>query len=255
MIFNRVHGGATPVFTASFNNAWSGIQTGGGEAALAIFESGTLTVPTASSRLFDLMLVGGGKTGNGAVFDAWDPNAYQYRVLKAGNGGDGGNIVTVTGIAIPAGSHAVTIGEANGETTVTIGGTTYSSASGTHAAGGFGELNDYGKEHAATKGSDGVYAFGASGSVPLLSSVSYGGSAYNLNSGKFGASGGGGFFAYGDVDGGETNGGQGGKWANGYPGAFFGAGGGGGGLVQQQALHSGGAGYRGILLMRTHPTT
>lgn len=255
MIFNRVHGGATPAFTASFNNAWSGIQTGGGEAALAIFESGTLTVPTASNRLFDLMLVGGGKNGSNAYFDGLDAS-YQYHVLKAGNGGNGGNIVTVTGIAIPTGSHAITIGEANGETTVTIGGTTYSTASGSHAAGGSGELNDWGTNYPAKEGKDGEYAFGASGSVPLLSSVSYGGNAYNLNSGKFGAGGGGGFFGNGNVDGGATNGGQGGKWANGYPGTFFGAGGGGGGLVQgTQTPYAGGTGFRGILLMRTHPTT
>ena len=257
MIINRVHGGDTSPIVARYDEAWSGIMHTGNSAEIAFFESGTLVV-TSASVLVDLMLVGGGKTGANAGLDGYDPYTDTYNIHAGGKGGDGGKILInkASGIALPPGSYHVAIAEANGETTITIGGVTYSSASGNATTGGARGVFDYGNRTNPSPGVGGTLAFGETNGVPQLSAVSYKGATYNLNTGKFGASGGGGSTDSEHVGaGGDTGGGAGGtNQTDGLPGVFFGAGGGGGGTDSKNP-HAGGIGFRGILLMRTHPTT
>lgn len=257
MIINRVHGGDTSPIVARYDGAWSGILHSGQSAEIAFFESGTLVV-TSASVLVDLMLVGGGKTGANAVVDHYDYDYRYYKIQVGGKGGDGGKILIdkANGIALPPGSYPVTIAEANGETTITIGGVTYSSANGNATTGGIGGKYDYGNRTYPYGGVEGTLAFGETNGVPQLAAVSYKGATYNLNTGKYGASGGGGSTDSEHVGaGGDTGGGAGGtNQTAGLPGVFFGAGGGGGGTDSSNP-HAGGIGFRGILLMRTHPTT
>lgn len=257
MIINRVHGGDTSPIVARYDGAWSGILHSGQSAEIAFFESGTLAV-TSASVLVDLMLVGGGKTGANAALDAYDPNTDLYSIHAGGKGGDGGKILInkANGIALPPGSYPVAIAEANGETTITIGGVTFSSANGNATTGGARGVYDYGRRTNPSPGVDGTLAFGETNGVTQLAAVSYKGATYNLNTGKFGASGGGGSTDSEHVGaGGDTGGGSGGtNQTDGLPGVFFGAGGGGGGTDSRNP-HKGGIGFRGILLMRTHPTT
>lgn len=259
MIINRVHGGDTSPIVARYDGAWSGIMHSGQSAEIAFFESGTLVV-TSASVLVDLMLVGGGKTGANAAVDDYDYDYRYYRIQVGGKGGDGGKVLIdkANGIALPPGSYHVTIAEANGDTTITIGGVTYSSASGNATTGGSrGEYEAYyPRRKNPDSGVGGTLAFGETNGVPQLSAVSYKGATYNLNTGKYGASGGGGSTDSEHVGaGGDTGGGAGGtNQTAGLPGVFFGAGGGGGGTDSTNP-HAGGIGFRGILLMRTHHTT
>lgn len=233
-----------------------------GNWELAVLESSTLTWLT-NPGFVDMCLVGAGKNGTAGRVTGTYRGAYVY----SGKGGDGGRMFNVSGATL-TGACTVVIGTSEGETSITCGNDTFTSANGpAPKEGGRGaempqQYTTVGTLNAA--GTDGSFAYGAvydETMIPMLSGV------------QFGASGGGGHAnngieyqgapsywdgVYTDQKGGQNAAGQTGAGAgatrdhrNGYDATGIGAGGGGGyadGITS--AVGTGGAGSNGILLIR-----
>lgn len=233
-----------------------------GNWELAVLESSTLTWLT-NPGFVDVCLIGAGKNGDSGNVTGTYRGAYAY----SGKGGDGGRINTVPGATL-IGACTVVVGTSGGETILTCGNDTYTSANGPAPKEGghraempqqivsVGTLN--------TAGTDGSFAYGAVSDETLIP---------ELNGFLFGASGGGGHAnngieyagapsywdgVYTDQKGGKNAAGQTGAGAgatrdhrNGFDATGYGAGGGGGyadGITS--AVGVGGAGGNGILLIR-----
>lgn len=189
----------------------------------------------------DICLVAGGKPGGAGDYDV---------STKQGKGGNGGEIVNVTGVYLPAGDYTVTIGGSDGNTVLAApDGRTWTSRSGYGSTGGIGN---------GAAGDPGNYAWNDANTT--------------LYPGwKFGAGGGHGYILsnqYQEIDGGaggsvgtasaDTTLGHGGTSAHpkGYDGlANVGQGGGGGSRIWSGSYYDnydGGAGGSGIILIRKH---
>ncbi len=170
----------------------------------------------------DVFLVGGGRSAG------------------AGNGANGGQRLTATGVSVSSGTnYAFTVGGSNGSTS--IFGRTANSGSG--SSGGIGGMNG-----GSTKGGDGAYAFGAS------SSLVFSGRKYGAGGGGGGVNRrvAGGYSA--GAGGGETGGGAGSSQptTSGVAGTANTGGGGGGGFYDEYTYtaSAGGAGGSGIIIIR-----
>lgn len=246
MIFN-VGGSNGPVADFSYSGAWTGLKTDrNGHFEAAFFTSGTLTIRSLKKPV-DVFLVGGGANGAAAG----------TAMNHGGRGGSGGRCYNARSQRLTPGTGvSITVGGAGSNSTLG----TLSSASGTAASGGAGGICVGYKENYSDggKGADGVYPFGASGSLPLLTGASYNGKTYNLSASRFGAAGGGGggknnvFVVFNPGAGGTTGGGRGASEAGaGVSGSFFGAGGGGGGPNGSAGtLWPAGSGFQGIVIIR-----
>lgn len=209
------------------------ITTSGGNTINTFTSSGTFTV-TSGSGTVNILVVGGGNTGN--MGGTWGSNSCTS-TPAGGQGGSGGTVTSASPSVSPQ-NYTITVGSTGGT----------SSALGTTSTGGSGVTGGTGGFY------DGSYHNGASGTAGTSSSIS--GSAY-----KYGGSGGGGSAgcnsaggsggADGGGTGGTSSGGSGGTSATGSgggggsAGTTFGGGGGG---------KTGGAGATGVVIIsRTTP--
>jgi hypothetical protein len=219
------------------NNNWE-LAFLSGNATNLVFKKNTGNI--------DIFIVGSGANGG----KGYSRQGYNYYAV-GGKGGNGGEIKTISNIAIRNNvNYPITIGTAGNVTSITIGDTTYSCISGGGKEGQDGAviyaqaITDPGKN-----GLNGVYAFGSS-TTQLWSGYRYGasgggGGARNAsyyihrNPGIGGTSGAGGGGAY-DKNGGKAT-------------ANSGSGGGGGGYDQPTGVpYNGGAGGSGIIIIRNH---
>lgn len=213
--------------------------------------SGTFTVPAGVTSV-DVFLVGGGSNGATGVESSNGYSNYSWWTYAAGNGGNGGKILTQYCFEVtPFDEINVTIGGSNG------GATTFgdlNSNNGTvKASGGKGAIYNAGGNYIdsdSTAGADGVYAF---------DDDSFDGVRYAAGGGGGGTAG---YYSSPSSphvnvpsSGGTTGGGAGGTYTTvsttGYSAvANTGSGGGGGGCAYNGAGKSGGSGGSGICIIR-----
>ena len=255
-------GGAITEDSFTFTGDYLFARDEDGNWELALLESGTLDW-LKTPGFVDMCLVGAGQNGGTGSVTGNYQGAYTY----SGKGGDGGRILNISGAEL-VGTCAVVVGTNEGETTITNGANTWTSANGPAPKEGgrgaempqqvirTGTLNQAGK--------DGSWAYGTVADETLIPAVS----------GKLLAPSGGGGHAnngieyagapsywdgvYTDQKGGKNAAGQTGAGAgatrdhrNGFDADGIGAGGGGGyadGITS--AVGTGGAGSDGILLIR-----
>lgn len=231
-----------------------------------VINSGTQIVPTGFSYL-SIFLVGGG--GGGASCGT--------KHGRCGDGGNGGECLTVEDIAVNSGDKiSITIGVGGtggttrnntsdatdgGDTSVTVGGKTYT------ARGGSGGLTAYqrydlsmGQPSVGNLGGDGdtYLGQGKTGKDGTVNPLD----VYNKSL-LYGASGAGGSYAMTNggqksVSGGVTGGGKGGgltdsegNMPSGSDGTFYGAGGGGAGFVSSSVIGGNGKQGRVFLLFKS----
>lgn len=245
-------GGAMTEDSFTFDGAYEFFRDENGNWELLLLESGTLNW-LKSPGFVDMCLIGAGKNGG----DGQVTGMYRGDYVYSGKGGDGGRVLNVHGAEL-AGTCNVVVGTAQGETSITNGANTWTSANGAAPKEGgrgaempqqivsSGTLNEAGK--------DGVFAYGAASDETMCPSVS----------GKLLApSGGGGHanndqYVYTDQKGGKSAGGSTGAGngatsdhRNGFDADGIGAGAGGGyadGITG--ACGIGGVGSDGALLIR-----
>ena len=226
---------------------------------IALKTSGTLKFKKNPGPI-DAFLVGGGQAGsNGSLGD-------NQVTAIGGRGGDGGKRKTETNIEAKKNKeYVIVVGTSGNDSSITIGGTAYSSSSGTKSNGGYGANCTQGgtKVDAPAPGTtngpeDGDYAFGISGTL-------IGGGT------KYGASGGGGAAGRRSdyARGARSNGGTTGGGAGGYIDqtglttgdpvagtANTGSGGGGGWAIVESygslTSSNGAVGGNGIIIIRNH---
>lgn len=250
------HGGAITEDSFSFTGNYLFARDEDGNWELALLESGTLNW-LKNPGFVDMCLIGAGKQGTQGRVGGYHVGTYVY----SGKGGDGGRVLNVLGAEL-TGECNVVIGTDEGETTVTNGLNTWTSANGpAPKSGGRGaempqQISSVGTLNEA--GKNGVYAYGAVTDETLIPELS----------GKLLAPSGGGGHANNDYNpggvwtdqkggknaGGESGAGNGGTrdhW-NGYDATGIGAGGGGGYAngYNYDSVGAGGYGSDGGLLIR-----
>lgn len=200
---------------------------------IALLSSGTLTFSRVVDSV-DAFLVGPGADGQEGYFDNTS-NDYH-----GGRGGSGGETKTVSGISVTAGTGYPAVIGAEGAATGVFGSSAASGAGKTGGAGGSISGN-------GSSGQDGVLSFNGNGTRNYYPNY------------RYGASGGGGgvktsaFVNRSPGRGGTNGAGDGGSYdsAGGSASANSGSGGGGGGAnVNGPALHAGGSGNSGIIIIR-----
>ena len=255
-------GGAITEDSFTFTGDYLFARDEDGNWELALLESGTLNW-LKNPGLVDICLVGAGKKGGNGIVQGQSGSSLVY----SGKGGDGGRVNNAPGVEI-IGSCTVVIGSNEGETSLTCGNDTYSSADGpAPKAGGqqaillqwasIVQLNEAGK--------DGVFAYGAVSDetlIPELSGVMFGPSGGGGHANNIRNEQGTGVIyrgVYTDMKGGKNAGGNtgGGVGAtrdhlNGFDATGYGGGGGGGYAdgYSYDNVGTGGAGSNGILLIR-----
>lgn len=256
-------GGAITEDSFTFDGAHEFARNENGDWELLLLESGTLNW-LKNPGFVEMCLVGAGKNGASGYIGG----KYYAAPVYSGKGGDGGRVLNVVGAEL-VGTCNVTVGTAEGETSITNGINTWTSANGPapKAGGQRAELKEqlHGVYQINTGGKAGVYAYGATSDETMCPSVSGkllapGGGAGHANNGVEHA----GNPSYwdatwttehgGDNSGGTTGGGRGGtfKHNDGFPATGIGAGGGGGYAdgLKNQSVGNGGAGSDGALLIR-----
>jgi hypothetical protein len=240
MILNRMPRGKSkakrpPAFTYTGRYTYmdSVREDGTVDWELALLTSGTLTFSRVVASV-DAFLVGPGSDGQEGYFDTTG-NDYH-----GGRGGSGGETKTVSGISVAEGTDYSAVIGAEGTATRIFGSSAASGGGKTGGAGGSVSGN-------GADGQDGVLSFDGSGTRNYYPNY------------RYGASGGGGgvktsgFINRSPGSGGANGAGNGGTFdsAGGDAGTNSGSGGGGGGAnVNGPALHAGGSGNSGIIIIR-----
>lgn len=250
----------TPVVTYSGAYTTKTITVNGVQYTLyTITGSGTLTITKKAATGVDLWMCGGGSNGQ------------KYR------GGGGGYFAQKTGLTMAIGSiYTITIGGAQGTTSIAQGGTSIASASGTttrNGASGGGGAGANNEKTAGTGGGLSTRPFGDSVNFPSLPCAGGGGggdekwsngAAYAWYPGGDGGTNGGNGTAGaaqstgstskdshggagGATGGGKGQAGNGSNWAQAA--TFYGSGGG-GGRISYEDKTSRAAGYQGVLYIR-----
>lgn len=212
----------------------------GADWMMAIPVSGTLTL-TVGIVHADLCLIAGGKPGGDGDYDVQ---------TKQGKGGNGGEVLNLTDVSLPAGDYAVTVG-VSGSDTVIVGpnGETWTSHSGNGAAGGSGNGDPGAAGSFAWADADTLlnagWCYGSGGGHGYILSNNY----QEIDAGSGGSVG---------TASSDTTNGHGGtpSHGNGYAGlAGTGQGGGGGARIWTGSYYdnySGGEGGSGNVLIRKH---
>lgn len=255
-------GGAITEDSFTFDGAYEFARNENGDWELLLLESGTLNW-LKNPGFVDMCLIGAGKNGDDGQVTGMYKGAYVY----SGKGGDGGRVLNVPGAEL-VGTCNVTVGTAEGETSITNGTNTWTSANGAAPKEGgrraempqqivsSGTLNDAGK--------DGVFAYGAVSDETMCPSVTgkllapSGGAGHANNGIEYAGAPSYWDGVYTDQKGGKNAAGQTGAGAgatrnhrNGFDADGIGAGGGGGyadGIANSHGI--GGAGSNGALLIR-----
>lgn len=250
MIFNikRSVGSRGSIVTEdsfSFTGDYLFARDDNGHFELAILESGILTWSSLPPAV-DIFLVGAGKAGGASHYDSyWD---------YSGAGGEAGKHFTVSNAMLGA-SCSASIGD---ETSITSGGTAYSSVNGAvpNAGGQGAKLGPNQTAQVNKAGADGVFAYDAYSDETIISGLrgmlfcASGGGGHAVSSGYVRTTAKG-----GHNEGGATNAGAGGTESHykGYDATGYGNGGGGAyadGV--NEYVFQGGAGSGGIILIRDH---
>jgi len=155
-LISQSGGFALPVFSGS-HTIHGDVKKG----YIKLLGNGTLTLAKGT---YDIFLVGGGAGGGNNHTETNGTGTTDY---CAGNGGNGGGILTKTGLALE-GDYSVTIGAGGSVGAPTTSAVTKLGSyktSGTSAAGGTAGYQRpvYYASYAPKKGTDGVYPFGDSG--------------------------------------------------------------------------------------------
>lgn len=262
-------GGAQPITAAdiSYSGSMSFASSGKNwEVALKSGSAATLRFLKKPGKV-DIFLVAGGQSAH-----AYTPQESANQGPSHGAyGGNGGECVTETVKLQQGVDYSVTVGGSDANSSIVVGGTTYTARSGYGSAGGDGAVVQSSVSSQPEDGTDGVYAYGKQTDTLLLS---------DFSGHKFGAGGGGGgahcgssgAYSVGSL-GGESNGdshqyGKGGKYQVGYTGAVNGADGfanhgqGGGGACYwwtgstsrhgDGTANAQGKGGSGIIIIRNH---
>lgn len=225
-----------PIFTGTyefFGNAK-------GDWSLWLESDGDLTLNY--KKPVDIFIVGAGNTGTHGSGNS------SINAINNAPGGNGGECKTITNVVIPKAMQSCKI-NTNESTKL---GDLYSAEKGAGALGGQGSevYGDSGRH--PSPGEDGSLAFTDGidkGSVSSGKKFGAGGGGGGGNTNRYWSDGG----ANGGTDGGGHGAGTGGS--SGQAGSFYGAGGGGGGYSYNGASFvstSGGAGYKGIIIIRNH---
>lgn len=211
-------GGGQPITLADISYSGSMDFATDGTNWEAVLKSGT----AATLRFLknpgkvDIFIVAGGQTAPGY---SGERNANSGPSI-GDPGGAGGECITIEGLRLSKEQdYSVTVGGSDENSTITIGGTTYTARSGFGSRGGSGANYTPSKQEAPENGDDGVFAYGKSQDTVMVES---------FIGHKFGPGGGGGGAhlnatgAYSGAGlGGESNGaehqyGKGGRYMVGY---------------------------------------